>query len=370
MHTKKYTEIYDIFINMEWYKNLSINLANLIVKLSGYIDKHHEIFNLIQGIKDKNYAHQYILECIAEILFNDTGDTKYISYISENRQYRIDISRYVRGKQGILYCADNNFFTAGLVSLTSFILENKYLLPSVKIFFTIDKTISEKNINKIKILCQQFNVDYEIIDAENILDSTNLKVEYGIFSSGKILAASAYYRIYAIKYILNAHNLDKLLYVDCDTLFVSDIYDLFSIDTKYPLIAKTDLPSPPVVHSKKINNIQNYFNSGVLLLNMQHEQIAYFINNAIKNISSYNNLIMHDQCALNIAFDGNYKELDDKYNFYLFPWAEVPIKNAKILHLLDSPKPWDSIYRYNIKITEQWFKIKNILETLIYTNDQ
>ena len=76
-----------------------------------------------------------------------------------------------------------------------------------------------------------------------------------------------------------------------------------------------DQDATSVVESKMLNGISKYFNSGVLLINAKSDSVRSQIKDAIANTNKQENLIMHDQCALNIAFNNNFGMLKDKYNF-------------------------------------------------------
>lgn len=128
-----------------------------------------------------------------------------------------------------------------------------------------------------------------------------------------------------IFYRLIAHRifpeLDKILYLDSDTIILDDLSDLYKTNiSKYVMGAVRDMA--PINNEKNPNGVYvrdfankylnngPYFNSGVLLLNVdkmqQHQDLALRTDVPLK---------YPDQDILNVAFRGQIKKLPLRYNF-------------------------------------------------------
>lgn len=162
---------------------------------------------------------------------------------------------------------------------------------------------------------------------------------------------------------------EKIIYMDSDVIIQKDLTNLFEINIKdYYAAAIRDLP---LIDNSL--NIKNYFNSGVVLLNlklMRENDISSVLLNIAK--SKYK-LTYQDQDCLNICFDEKVKLLSLIYNyFYSFflqyrktytieyinkcfgtnysSYDDIK-KDSYIIHLVGYDKPWD--YSYNI-LTNEW----------------
>lgn len=113
-------------------------------------------------------------------------------------------------------------------------------------------------------------------------------------------------------------NVDKLIYLDCDTIVLKSLKKLFDIDLKGKLLGA--VPEPSIYKEHKINigmyEEATYYNSGVLLINLKQWRetdatpcvIAY-----LENINDY--CLFTDQDAINGAFMHRIRSLAPKYNF-------------------------------------------------------
>ena len=155
-------------------------------------------------------------------------------------------------------------------------------------------------------------------------------------------------------------SIEKVLYLDSDTLILEDIEPLFQQDAaNYPLWAAQDYTgqfNSPAAGIRNLNQFgirgdEKYFNSGVLLFNLNKwrdekitEEILAFIK---KNPDT---LHLGDQNPINIYLHKKIGELDFSWNFQLPDrnmreghWIFSTItSNAKpkILHFVSTEKPW------------------------------
>ena len=190
-----------------------------------------------------------------------------------------------------------------------------------------------------------------------------IHVDENCFSDAPILfhyTKEMYFRLLAYKFL--PESLDRILYLDPDILVLNPIRELYETDIRGYLYAAAYHDKIPM---KKINKlrlypyeINAYYNSGVLLMNLQQlrkeadeKEIYRFIEeNRIK-------LVMPDQDILNALYaariknlNGLYYNFDARYYTYYklvgsgsFDMDQI-INNTVILHFCGRKKPWNKKY--------------------------
>lgn len=145
-------------------------------------------------------------------------------------------------------------------------------------------------------------------------DISNIKEMLGIEVPNTI-AVSAYARLF-LPSILPL-GLDRVLYVDCDTVVSSEIQDFWSVEFGGHLIAGIidPLPSNKAKRMIGLNDNSPYLNSGVLLINLklwreenlQQQFLDYLL-------SKGGTVFHHDQGIINAVCHGRKKIVHPRYN--------------------------------------------------------
>lgn len=191
------------------------------------------------------------------------------------------------------------------------------------------------------------------------------------------ITVSAYYRLFVAE-VLPA-DLDKVLYLDCDIVVESSIKDLWEVNLDgYPLGAVPDNQNSNVHLTNRLgyNVNDGYFNSGVLLINLnywrEHNVLKSFKDYIAEN---YYNLQHHDQDVLNHEFHGLKMELPIRYNFltslmykekYIhvscsyFDQISEAYVHPCIIHYCGTDRPWYSNSTHPMKA--YWYKYQNLTE--------
>lgn len=165
-------------------------------------------------------------------------------------------------------------------------------------------------------------------------------------------------------------DIDKILYLDCDLVVVSDIFNLFRIYLKDSSTGMFEDFNKCTFNTKlKMNNKSIYYNAGMILLNSKawrEQNISKnFFDFAIKNKDNINFPI---QDTLNPLLEGKVFTIDKLWNsqvFYDQNTKEVIYNfdlkkdKPKIIHYIGNIKPWDSNYGNSI-LKEQYFKYRKL----------
>jgi lipopolysaccharide biosynthesis glycosyltransferase len=232
---------------------------------------------------------------------------------------------------------DQNFVTPLYVLLTSIFANNAHNQLHIHAVAT---GVSEAERTKITnfIESQHASISFYQIDESYVASfATSEDVRYGL---------AIFYRL-LLPAMLPA-SVRKLIYIDVDIIVVGDLAELYNTPLEdVPVAAVAD----PVEWDRPdlgIPDRANYFNSGVLLINIDlwlRQQIA---EKAISFLKQYPEKVTYpDQDALNATLIGNWRKLDNKFNYTYRAVPVIPRKELEkivatkvIIHYNESAKPW------------------------------
>lgn len=269
----------------------------------------------------------------------------------------------------IFTATDDNYIPFLAVTLESMLANcsNEYNY-SVKVLTT---TVSEENIKKIQRYNRD-NVDIEFVDVRNSLEELGLRLHTCIYYT-----QTTYYRLFIPSLY---PNYDKILYLDCDIVVTGDVSKLYNTNIGNNLVGATSdqfVLCTPKVHSYVkealgYNKLGDYFNAGVLIMNLKEMREQNFEEQFVDLLARYK-FVVQDQDYLNIICKG-------KVHYINGSWDKMPcgeytdINKVNLIHYNLIWKPWhaevsysDEFWKYVDK-TEYAEVIHNIRNN--YTEEQ
>jgi len=231
----------------------------------------------------------------------------------------------------IAYAANDSYIIPLCSSIKS-VIGNTKEKPE---FYILYSNLSKKNKKIISNIFGSYNINFCFVN-NKIFDKINISDQNGW--TKEIL--------YRLSLADMLKDIDKILYLDCDTIALDDIQKLynFTIDKYYAAVVEDRYSNE---HTTRLNQ-ENYFNSGVLLLNLQKLRednlYAKMLDYANEN---YDKLICPDQDILNAILSPNIIYINKEWNMQLSdrePTDELVINNAKIIHFAGIIKPWNIDY--------------------------
>lgn len=262
----------------------------------------------------------------------------------------------------ILYTSDNSFFPQMIVSISSLIKFTKCYIN----IFVICNSISKKNKGEL-YRASSNRVHIFLLDSPKI--PTKLIPDRG--------STSQFYRLF-IGDIFKNINIDRLIYLDSDTLVTSSrIEKLVGLDMNDHLLGAC--LDPWSENYRSIFNLPNngkMFNTGVLLINIRQWKLQSIDEKIKRLIIKRNTFIQGDQGLLNEIFHGNFFILPASYNtissyfdfsydglikfrkpsfFYSINQIHDAINQPVIVHFTSSfinDRPW--FRKCNHPYTKQW----------------
>ena len=259
------------------------------------------------------------------------------------------------GDATVLFCADRSYLAGVCVAVSSLLRHNREAAPRFRLLVVSEDDAAELAGDVLGALSHATGVPIETVRAETILpDGSDLRLRaaYGLFIAGHRLSDAAYYRVFATRRLIDEVAGGRALYLDSDTCLAPGLEEILALDLGgAPLAARRELPpheSPISAAARKLGlEPEDYFNSGVLLFDLAHPELAGLLDRAIEiAVEEHELLTFHDQCALNLAFRDRVATLDDAYNFYVRPRRPLELNGTQpiVWHFLEHYKPWNPLY--------------------------
>jgi len=153
-----------------------------------------------------------------------------------------------------------------------------------------------------------------------------------------------------IPHLLDA-GVSRVLYLDTDILVLGELAPLWQADLAGAPVGAVadfhvdaDLKSPRPGQPKGVPRVQNYFNAGVLLLDLAECRRQRVPEQALDYLRANAGTPYSDQDALNVACDGRWTPLAPTWNFQNHHCTRIgrmpEARRPAIVHFITSSKPW------------------------------
>lgn len=254
----------------------------------------------------------------------------------------------------IVMITDENYAKPTVVAITSVIMNNS----NCKIFI-LGNNLSPKSFSLLKTFKQ-----VEILDCAKYIS------EYKSINQTRHVSYSALLKFFIPEIF---QNLEKILYLDSDIIVQKDLTELYNTDIQnyYAAVIKDTITLLNKPHMQNIECSGIYFNSGVMLLNLDKMRDDNIKDKLLDYRLNRTNNFM-DQDAFNAVIGKQVKYISYKYNFLNYYLDVMSIKDLSsklfnekmpdnekelydsctIIHLGGKYKPWE----YKIKYLSDLYK--------------
>jgi len=241
----------------------------------------------------------------------------------------------------IVVVVDNNYAQYVGVMLTS-MFENTADSKKLKVF-VIYNELSDQNKINLREVVNKYHSQIIFINEQD---------DYKNYHEGSYVSKTAYLKINIPNYLSEKE--EYALYLDGDIIINCDIleFEKFDIDAYYIAAVNDD---NVYLASEVGKSIEQYFNSGVMKINLQkwrEENISEKVYEYI--ISPMNKKNTVDQDPLNVILGDNWLKLNRAYNF--MPVNHTSIKEPKLIHYAYKDKPWHTLYSGKYKEKFEYYK--------------
>jgi lipopolysaccharide biosynthesis glycosyltransferase len=260
----------------------------------------------------------------------------------------------------IACAADSSYIQHTCVMLKSLLTNNSNLNLVIHVF---SSDFTDKNKESILEISNAYNktVNFYLISNKN----------FDGFVISHHISLATYYRI-IIPQLLSPE-IEKLIYLDCDIIINGNIEPLWNLKLENYIIAATPEPVFNDFDRLNINPKNDYFNAGILVLNL----VKWRENKTTEKVITYiqenlEKIVFWDQDALNACLQQNWLRFEPKYNQQsaIFEIADEKLlkaytleelneakKNPIIIHYTGSSKPWQ-LFNYHPYKKQYWYYLK------------
>jgi lipopolysaccharide biosynthesis glycosyltransferase len=237
------------------------------------------------------------------------------------------------------FAFDQNYITPFYVLLTSLFHNNK---SSYLVIHSIATGISEQEKKNIQKYVQQHNADIFFYNIDEDYVRRNV-----VIPENHHFTIATYYRLFLPA--LLPPSVKKLLFIDTDVVVTGDLRELYHTDIGNAPFGAVPDSYPHIRTDLDLQERSQYFNAGVLLIDVENWKRSQVADKAMQFIAKYPEKIKYvDQDALNATQKGAWFTLSGKYNV---AWFDVTqhvsrkklVKNAVIIHYTTSNKPWNAL---------------------------
>ena len=266
--------------------------------------------------------------------------------------------------------ASSDFYTIYLSAMLESIVENASDENNYDIN-VLESGIRPDNKEALKLIAEGHeNVSIRFYNVKEKMANIHLK------ATGHI-SVETYYRLLIPEIFINY---DKVLFLDSDMTVHADVAELFHMDvTGYMVAAAHDQCCAAFLNgsdksfakycreSLKLKNVHDYFQAGVMLLNLTRFREKY-TQKEIFEIATKRQYRYVDQDIMNVLCQGEVKHLDLEWDcfpdfgpyeyeflpYYLQKQYAVARKNPKICHHTGPNKPWSELFADTMQTEHFW----------------
>lgn len=238
-------------------------------------------------------------------------------------------------------------------------------------FYILNKELSEVNKQKIKSIATTEN-SRVIFRQVNENDFKSCPIPKNTHFS-----IETYFRI---KIPTLFPNIDKMLYIDCDTITLSDITKLWNFDIKDYAACFCKDTSIGISHLTPLIGRHTYFNAGIMLINCPKWRENNIEEKCFDFIDKHSEYIKWvDQDVLNCILVNKIRFFSETWNFQYHPTYDLMSylykdKELNLIHYISKNKPWKTnakckyakyYYKYAFQTPWKLKTLRNYLGTVV-----
>lgn len=230
------------------------------------------------------------------------------------------------------------------IALLLNILETQSEGTRIEVFYVYDNEADlgtfVELINKM-VSSFELNIGEDLVKVKSIsrAEADDATSSFSIIA-GNPITRTSFLRLFFTRWL--SRDIDRILYLDIDILINSNLQELFEKKFSTPICAELNVPEDLAIGKHLEKHNAPYFNSGVLLVDVENWK-KLNLEGIFIEVGSQQAFPYLDQDILNIVFKNNWTRLGREYNYlHLFDSNQIdPSYSAfpKVVHFAGA-KPW------------------------------
>jgi lipopolysaccharide biosynthesis glycosyltransferase len=262
---------------------------------------------------------------------------------ASNSYRRLDVT--LTSSINVVLATDGNYVAHAATSMLS-ILDMTNRAATIRFFLLTNQTLSEQDRATLSAIFTDCDIHFIDIDT-NAFAWAPLNRSH--------VSVATYYRLNMHK--LLPTDIERVIYIDSDTIAVDSLVKLWNIDIgSKPIAGCADAGGVTQSNRMNLPSFHRYFNAGVLIFNLAELRKSNALDGALDLYRARKkDIIFQDQDILNIMFCERTYTLPLKWNInnYIFTYSSIlPSYNVEdareaavdpgIIHFTERIKPWDA----------------------------
>lgn len=208
----------------------------------------------------------------------------------------------------IVYSTDENYAVHAYISINSLLENNKDI--ELIVIYIISNRLSMQTKKLFKDLVNSFKSD-DVSRELRFLDF--VEYEHYVLNAKPCGSLSTYGRIFLTEYL----DVEKVLYIDCDTIILGSIKDLYNTELDdYAVAGVQDIVAYQKRKPLGLKTTDRYINAGICLINLNYWRSNNSMKRCLNIINAFDgNVPFEDQGTINAVFCGKIKIIHPKFNF-------------------------------------------------------
>ena len=239
---------------------------------------------------------------------------------------------------------DDNFWAPAYATMRSICLAS----PRAKdvVFHLIHWHLTQEHRDVLSGITEEFGAS--LVD-HRLEDDAELAAHLSRLPIAKGFSPIVYARLFLGHYV--PETAEKFLFIDCDTYVRAPIERLMGIELAGKALAAAPEPGRPLLlrgpdmqpNGKPFASHDGYFNAGVLVIDRKKFVAADLPGQLMSHVETgLIEVLYQDQDILNLAFRGDWLELEPRWNLTK-PHPALRSLDPYIVHYTTGMKPWKSL---------------------------
>ncbi len=208
----------------------------------------------------------------------------------------------------IMYLFDNNYAYIAGISMLS-LMDNNQDADGITFYCVVDN-VNEENMEKLRLLVNGFNREIVFIPKPDLKPLLGESIELHWWIE------NVFSRVFLQEVLKDYPELNKILYIDCDTLILGDLKELWDINLD-GYIGAGVCEAMGDLHKKAIGlePSDNYFNAGMFLIDLNKWRTDCIDEKASSFVKKHGGKLEYaDESVLNGVLSSQLLRLNPKFN--------------------------------------------------------